>query len=109
LKVKLKPLELGEITIKLTLEKGIISGTITAEKKEVYNMIQNQIDVIKGEIKNANINLNNLSVNISSSNQDNNGHSRGSYGEQRRQQQNPNVFKEESEKKEVKDGFNIMA
>lgn len=106
-RVKLRPQELGEVTVKVVLEKGQINGNIITEKKEVANMLISQIDNLKAELKNNNVNLNNISVSVSSDDNYN------SFN-------NPNFFKDEKgnkkyddSKKEFKenlkeDGFSIV-
>lgn len=80
--VKLKPEQLGEISVKLVLEKGHINGQISAETKEVVNVLQNGIDNLKEQLKNSNVNLNNISVNISSEDNFENRHNRGQFTQQ---------------------------
>lgn len=65
-RVKLKPQELGEVVVKVVLEKGQINGNIITDKKEVANMIINQMETLKNDLKNNNINLNNISVSVAS-------------------------------------------
>lgn len=76
LRVKLKPKELGDLVVRVTLEKGQINGSITAEKKEIAAILQNHVDNIKQELKNNNVNLTNLSINVNSEENQNNHHGR---------------------------------
>ena len=70
LRVKLKPESLGEITVKLVLEKGHINGSILASRPEVAETLQNSTDDILDKLKENNIFLNHLSVNVNSDNHD---------------------------------------
>ncbi|EYE88829.1 hypothetical protein Q428_06045 [Fervidicella metallireducens AeB] len=72
LRVKLKPKELGDLVVRVTLEKGQINGSITAEKREVAAILSSHVDNIKQELKNNNINLTNLSINANSEENKNN-------------------------------------
>ena len=75
LKVMLKPKELGEITVKLVLEKGQINGNIIATKKETAEILQSQITTLKHNLEENNIKLNNLSINLKNENNFNGRHS----------------------------------
>lgn len=111
LKVKLRPEELGDITVKVVLERGQINGNITAESKDVVNMIQGQMDNLKEGLKNNNVNLNNLSVNLS--NDDNLGNRQGSgqySGEQRKHNRNFDDYViDDIDDNDSDQGFNIIA
>lgn len=87
LRVKIWPEELGEIIIKVSLEKGHVNGSIMSNNQEVVNILQANLDSLRQELKNSNINLYSLSVNISSSNDysgDFRGQNSGSYSGSRR-------------------------
>lgn len=73
LRVKLTPEELGEVTVKVVLEKGRISGNITADSKEAALMLQSKLDLLKEEMALKNVNLSNISVNVFTGNGDENG------------------------------------
>ena len=75
LKVRLQPKELGEITVKLILEKGQINGNIIASKKETAEILQSQILTLKQNLEDNNIQLNNLSINLKSDDNFNGRHS----------------------------------
>jgi len=113
LKVKLQPKELGEITVKVVLEKGQINGSINASSKEVANVIQNQIDMLKQDLKNNGVNLNNITVNTNAEDSFNNNQSKNSFnhGEQRRNPRNfKDTFEEIIQNSTVDDeGFEIIA
>lgn len=79
LKVKLVPRELGEITVKLVLEKGQINGNIIATKKETAEVLQNQITTLKHNLEENNIQLSNLSINLKNEDNYNGRHSNQKY------------------------------
>ena len=112
LKLKLKPAELGEITIRVVLEKGQIDGVITAERKEVAQMLTSQMDSLKENLKNNNVTFNNINVNIENSDSFNES-SRGRHsmydGKERKHYSSS--FESELEKKEEENenGFSILA
>jgi flagellar hook-length control protein FliK len=64
LSVKLTPEELGEVTVRVVLEKGHITGHITAESKDIALMLQNKLDLLKQEIVHKNVNLSDISVSV---------------------------------------------
>lgn len=109
--VKLKPEELGEVSLKLVLEKGQINGSITADRKEVVVMLQNNLEQLKTDLKNSNVNLNNLSVNIQSGEDfDRNNSRRGFNNKQNRNNHRiVQAFEEEIQPYDLTEGFNIIA
>lgn len=109
LRVKLKPEELGEITVKVVLEKGQINGSITADKKDVVNMLQNQIDSLKTELKNNNINLNHISVNVGSDESYRDQQSRQFAHDNKNRNKQYAEFFEEQKSEVSEEGFNIIA
>lgn len=66
-KMKLKPENLGELNIKITLEKGNLSIDILAENSKTQNLILNNIDQLKNALKE---NVNNNYVNVENERQD---------------------------------------
>lgn len=64
LSVKLTPEELGEVTVRVVLEKGRITGHITAGSRDVALMLENKLDLLKQEIANKNVNLSDISVSV---------------------------------------------
>jgi len=62
IRVRLKPEELGELLVKVTLEKGEIKGSIIAEKRETFVMLQENLENIKGQLQNNNINLSSINA-----------------------------------------------
>lgn len=109
--VKLKPEELGEVSLKLVLEKGQINGSITAERKEVVIMLQNNLEQLKTDLKNSNVNLNNLSVNIQSGKDfDSYSSRKGFNGKQNKNNHRVvQAFEEEMQPYDLEEGFNIIA
>ncbi|MBX4259205.1 flagellar hook-length control protein FliK [Clostridium estertheticum] len=64
LTVKMNPRELGEITIKLTMESGIMKASILAQNKETYNLLNNNILDIQDRLKNMDIKIQSLDINV---------------------------------------------
>lgn len=108
LRVKLRPEELGDVTVKLVLEKGQINGSIYAENKDVVNMLKSHMDYLKQELKTNNINLNSLSVNLSGDNSFEKGSSRQEFSQNNRGRRSVESYEEYSIEKED-DGINIIA
>lgn len=111
LKVKLMPENLGEITVKVVLEKGQINGNIIADKKDTANIIMGNIETLKTELKNSNVNFNNISVNIASDenyNEQRNNNSFNNFNGNKKSQDNLAEFKVEDDN-DKEDGFNIIA
>ncbi|MBU3142306.1 flagellar hook-length control protein FliK [Clostridium sp. CF012] len=64
LTVKMNPKELGEITIKLTMESGIMKASISALNKDTYNLLNQNIQDISDKLKNMDIKIQSLDINI---------------------------------------------
>ena len=64
LTVKMNPKELGEITIKLTLESGIMKASISAQNKDTYNLLNQNLQDISDKLKNMDIKIQSLDINI---------------------------------------------
>ena len=64
LTVKMNPKELGEITIKLTMESGIMKANISAQNKDTYNLLNQHIQDISDKLKNMDIKIQSLDINI---------------------------------------------
>lgn len=62
--VKLTPEELGEVTVRVVLEKGHVTGHITAESREVALMLENKLYLLKQEMTLKNVNLSDISVSV---------------------------------------------
>ena len=62
--VKMNPKELGEITIKITMESGIMKANISAQNKDTYNLLNHNIQDINEGLKNMNIKIQSLDINI---------------------------------------------
>ena len=62
--VKMNPKELGEITIKLTMESGIMKANILAQNKDTYNLLNHNIQDISDRLKNMDIKIQSLDINI---------------------------------------------
>ncbi|MCB2356680.1 flagellar hook-length control protein FliK [Clostridium estertheticum] len=64
LTVKMNPRELGEITIKLTMESGIMKASILAQNKETYNLLNSNASDIQDRLKNMDIKIQSLDINV---------------------------------------------
>ena len=64
LTVKMNPKELGEITIKLTMESGIMKANISAQNKDTFNLLNHNIQDISDKLKNMDIKIQSLDINI---------------------------------------------
>lgn len=64
LTVKLVPKELGEITIKLVMENGMMKANITATNKEAYNLLNSNLQDLNGKLQNSDIKIQNFTINI---------------------------------------------
>ena len=62
--VKMNPKELGEITIKLTMESGIMKASISAQNKETYNLLNHNFQDISDKLKNMDIKIQSLDINV---------------------------------------------
>ncbi len=92
--IKLNPKELGEITLRLVLEKGDISASISTNKKETFMLLQSNISTFLDQLKTSESGISHLSINL---NQDQDQSGEGA----RRGYQNNKEDKERREFEEV--------
>lgn len=64
LKVKIYPKELGEMTIKILSEEGIMRAEIKATSKETYNLLNSNINEIKKSLSNENIKIQEVNIEL---------------------------------------------
>jgi flagellar hook-length control protein FliK len=64
LHVKLKPEELGDVAIKLVMEKGVLTAKILVEDTLVKAMIESNLPDLKEQLKSQNINVSDFSVSL---------------------------------------------
>lgn len=64
LKVKIYPKELGEMTIKILSEEGIMRAEIKATSKETYNLLNSNINEIKKSLSNENIKIQEVNIGL---------------------------------------------
>lgn len=64
LKVKIYPKELGEMTIKLLSEEGILKADIKAVSKETYNLLNSNINDIKKSLEQQNIKIHEVNIGL---------------------------------------------
>jgi flagellar hook-length control protein FliK len=109
--VKLRPEELGDVSLKLVLEKGQINGSITADRKEVVLMLQNNLEQLKTDLKNNNVNLNNITVNIQAGEDFESKNSRKGFSNKQNKNNHRIVqaFEEEIQSYDLQEGLNIIA
>jgi flagellar hook-length control protein FliK len=64
LTVKMSPKDLGELTIKLTMESGVIKASISAQNKDTYNLLNQNFQDISDRLKSMDIKIQSLDINI---------------------------------------------
>ena len=64
LKVKIYPKELGEMTIKLLSEEGILKADIKAISKETYNLLNSNLNDIKKSLEQQNIKIHEVNIGL---------------------------------------------
>ena len=64
LNVKIYPKELGEMTIKLISQEGIMKAEIKATSKETYNLLNSSLNDIKKTLENQNIRIQEVNIGI---------------------------------------------
>ncbi|MBU3132138.1 flagellar hook-length control protein FliK [Clostridium gasigenes] len=64
LKVKIYPKELGEMTIKLLSEEGILKADIKAISKETYNLLNSNLNEIKKSLEQQNIKIHEVNIGL---------------------------------------------
>jgi flagellar hook-length control protein FliK len=67
LTVKIKPKELGEITIKLITQGEIMKASINASNKETYDLLSSKIPEIKHALNTQNIKIEDVSIDFNDS------------------------------------------
>ena len=64
LKVKIYPKELGEMTVKLLSEEGIMKAEIKAVSKETYDLLNSNISEIKKALSNEDIKIQDVNIGL---------------------------------------------
>ncbi|MFU0823738.1 flagellar hook-length control protein FliK [Clostridium sp.] len=62
--VKIMPKELGEVTIKITMENGLIKANITASNKDAYNLLSSNLQDLNEKLESQQIKIQNFTVDI---------------------------------------------
>ena len=62
--VKVKPQELGEVLIRLTVENGLMKANITANNKEAYNLLNSKLQDLNNSLGNGEIKIQNFTIDI---------------------------------------------
>ena len=68
LTLKVKPKELGEVTINLVKNSDISDVVITVEREELFNSIKKNLMVINRELKDLGLKINNISIEMKPNN-----------------------------------------
>lgn len=64
LSVKISPGEMGEITIKLTMDQGNVKANITANTKDTYNLLNSNLNDLTNQLGSSDIKINSLDINV---------------------------------------------
>ena len=64
LSIKIYPKELGELTIKIISEEGVMRAELKATSKETYNLLNSNLQEIKNNLQEQNIKIQEVSINI---------------------------------------------
>lgn len=64
LHISLKPEQLGEVTIKLAMEKGLMTGRILVENSQVKSLVESNLPQIKENLKAQNLDVSGFSVSV---------------------------------------------
>ncbi|KEH87943.1 MULTISPECIES: flagellar hook-length control protein FliK [Clostridium] len=62
--VKVKPQELGEVVIRITVENGLMKANITANNKEAYNLLNSKLQDLNNSLGNGEIKIQNFTIDI---------------------------------------------
>jgi flagellar hook-length control protein FliK len=64
LTVKINPKDLGEISIKLTMEGNLLKANISASSKDTYNLLNANLSDLKNGLNNQQIKIHDVAINI---------------------------------------------
>ena len=62
--VKMNPKDLGEISIKVVQEEGILKATIKASSKETYSMLSQNLQVLQKELSSQEIKIQSIDISL---------------------------------------------
>jgi flagellar hook-length control protein FliK len=100
LTVKVAPKELGELTIKLTVENGIMKANITANNESTLHLINSHLPEINQKLVEQNMQIQSFSVGISNNDMSYfNQNSQGNSGQQQNHQKT--VYNHNSQEKDL--------
>jgi flagellar hook-length control protein FliK len=105
LSVKIIPKDLGEITIRLSMDNGVMKANITAANKDTYSLLNAQLPAISNQLSEQNMNI--QSFNLSLYNGENflfNGDGRNE-GDNRRQGRSGNTVLAVDDEEAVSEGY----
>lgn len=86
--IKLNPKELGEITLRLILEKGDVSASISTNKKETFILLQNNINTFLEQLKTSETGISHLSINLNQDQDQSGEGARRGYKENKEEKEN---------------------
>ncbi|SHJ43270.1 flagellar hook-length control protein FliK [Tepidibacter formicigenes] len=66
MEIKLEPEHLGKLTLKVVLERGILSAKFIAENDDVKSVIENNMEELKNNLLEQGLNIQSLSVSVDS-------------------------------------------
>jgi flagellar hook-length control protein FliK len=64
LTIKVTPVDLGEMTIKVTMEGNLLKANISASNKETYSLLNSNIADLKNSLNNSQIKVQEVAINI---------------------------------------------
>lgn len=100
--IKLKPEHLGELTMKVTVEKGVVSATFHSDNAQVRTMLETTLIQLKQELANQGIKVDNVGVYAGLGQFMSDGQQRNAQGQQGQRSKNRKIdlaeFEDEVEK-----------
>lgn len=66
MEIKLEPESLGKLTLKIAVERGIVTAKFTAENDKIKDIIENNMDELKNNLLAQGLNVQSLSVSVDS-------------------------------------------
>lgn len=118
LTVKMVPKELGELSIKVSMENGVMKASISASNKDAYNIINSNISEISSKLSDMDIKIQNITIDIYNedttffSNQNNNEHEGNSNKQKNKVSKLEGIGELDDSEKDILDLFsklNILA
>lgn len=101
LKISLKPEELGDVTLKIASQNGIVTAQITAESQRVKEIIEAGFNQLKQALSEAGVEVSQLEVNVGSSDQNSQYDNQNSSSEKSSARINQIIAETEEEEQQV--------